>query len=338
MKKFLSVRDVKQLPKDSDFYVMGLVSKFTRRKDRNDNPFWEMTISDTSGDLEGKVWPASSWRNTQGGDDFPIDPDNCGLRFEGSSVKVMGRTAEFRDQAQYNFNEISYLDQNEFPPRMFARRSPIKSEYLEDTFRDLIAEISHAPLREFVDAAFFKHGLWEKFKVWPAAVTLHHAYTGGLLEHSVSVAIGARDMARHYADFMIPVNMDLVIAGALLHDIGKLEAYTINPVPQVTPTGNAIEHITLGYSMFMRLAEAEHLDSGLTLALGHILVSHHGKREYGSPVLPVTPEAFIVNAADDADFKLSYWKAQIDALNIQSEVTDYLPAIDRRLWRGIAPK
>ena len=228
MKKFLSVRDVKQLPKDSDFYVMGLVSKFTRRKDRNDNPFWEMTISDTSGDLEGKVWPA--------------------------------------------------------------------------------------------------------------AVTLHHAYTGGLLEHSVSVAIGARDMARHYADFMIPVNMDLVIAGALLHDIGKLEAYTINPVPQVTPTGNAIEHITLGYSMFMRLAEAEHLDSGLTLALGHILVSHHGKREYGSPVLPVTPEAFIVNAADDADFKLSYWKAQIDALNIQSEVTDYLPAIDRRLWRGIAPK
>lgn len=335
MKSFLSIREVKQLPKNSDFTVMGVVSKFTRRKDRNDNPFWEMTISDSSGDIDGKVWQASSWRNTQGGDNFPIDPDNCGLRFEGSSVKAEGIIAEFREQVQYNFNEICYLDQTDYPPRMFARRSPVKSDFLEDTFLSLIAQISHNKLRDFVDAVFFRHGLWEKFKIWPAAVTLHHAYTGGLLEHSVSVALGARDMARHYADFKIPVSIDLVIAGALLHDIGKLEAYTINPAPQVTPAGSTVEHITLGYAMFTKLAEAEKLDKNIAMALGHILVSHHGMREYGSPVTPVTPEAFIVNAADDADFKLSYWKSQIDALNNDTDFTDYLPAIDRRLWRGI---
>ena len=81
---------------------------------------------------------------------------------------------------------------------------------------------------------FFTRGLGDKFKVWPAAVTLHHAYTGGLLEHSVSVALGARDTAKHYEEFKIPVDMDLVIAGALLHDIGKIESYTIAPVPQIT--------------------------------------------------------------------------------------------------------
>lgn len=334
MKSILSVKEVKQLPKNSEFSVMGVISKFTRRRDRNDNPFWEMTISDPSGDMDGKVWQAS-WRNTQGGDNFPIDPDNCGLKFEGSSVKVEGIIAEFREQIQYNLNSISYLDQTDYPPKMFARHSPVKSEVLENMFISLIAEISHKKLRDFVDAVFFRHGLWEKFKVWPAAVTLHHAYTGGLLEHSVSVAIGARDMARHYADFKIPVNMDLVIAGSLLHDIGKLEAYTINPTPQVTISGGVVEHITLGYAMFTKFAEAEKLDKNIALALGHILISHHGMRDYGSPVVPVTPEAFIISAADDVDFKLSYWKTQIEALNSDTDVTDYLPAIDRRLWRGI---
>lgn len=337
MKNFLNIREIKQLPKNSEFETMGLVSKFIRRKDRNDNPFWEITVSDSSGDIDGKVWQASGWRNTQGGDDFPIDPDNCGLKFEGASVKIHGNIAEFREQVQYNFTEISYLDQNDYPPKMFTRHSPVKAEILEELFMHLIAEISHEPLRNFVEAVFFKHGLWEKFKIWPAAVTLHHAYTGGLLEHSVSVAIGARDMAEHYETFTIPVNIDLIIAGSLLHDIGKLEAYSVNPAPQVTISGSAIEHIALGYGMFRRFAEIEGLDEDIAKALGHIIVSHHGKREYGSPVLPITPEAFIVSAADNVDFSLNYWKSQMDALNSDTDVTDYLPAIDRRLWRGINP-
>ena len=338
MKKILNVREVKQLPKNSDFNVMGIVSKLTRRKDRNDNPFWDMTLSDSTGDLEGKVWAASIWWNTQGGDKFPIDPDNCGLRFEGAAIELEGKIAEYREQIQYNFNGVYYLDQTDYPPHMFTRHSPVKPEQLETAFKSLIAEIRNEDLRNFVDAVFFRHGLWDKFRVWPAAVSLHHAYTGGLLEHSVSVATGAKDIAKHYSDFDIPVNMDIVIAGALLHDIGKTEAYSIAPVPQMTVAGNVIEHIALGYSMFMKYAELEHLDSDTILALAHILISHHGRREYGSPALPATPEAMIVNAADDLDFRLSYWKYQIDALNNQSDITDFLPLIERRLWRGINTK
>ena len=315
---------------------MGVISNFTRRRDRNNSPFWEITLSDPSGDIDGKVWQASGWRNSQGGDDFSIDPDNCGIKFEGASVKIDGLVAEFREQLQYNFTAISYLDQINFPPKMFARRSPIKVEILEDLFNKLIQQISNQNLRDFVNAVFFKHGLWQKFKVWPAAVTMHHAYSGGLLEHSVSVAIGAMDLARHYSVFKIPVNMDLVIAGALLHDIGKLDAYDFNAVPQVTTAGTVIEHIMLGYAAFMKFADAEGLDPNITNAIGHIIASHHGRREFGSPVLPATPEAFIVSAADDVDFKLAYWKSQVDGLNSDTEVTDYLPAIDRRLWRGIA--
>ncbi len=106
MKRFLNIKDVKLLPVNSDFCVKGAVSKLIRRVDRNNNPFWDITISDASGDLDGKIWNLAAWWNTQAGDKFPIDPDNCGLRFEGSSVEIEGHIAEFRDLLQYNFNSI----------------------------------------------------------------------------------------------------------------------------------------------------------------------------------------------------------------------------------------
>ena len=338
MKNYLSIKEVKQLPQNSEFKVMGIVSRFTRRRDRNNNPFWELSLTDTTGEIDGKVWPLSIWWNTQGGEKFPIDPDNCGLKFEGSSVGVYGVIGEFREQLQYNFDSVYYLDQKEYPPHMFTRCSPLSFEFLESSFRNHIASIKYQPLQDFVNALFFRHGIWEKFHVWPAAVSLHHAYTHGLLEHSVSVANGAVGMSKHYADFGIPVNMDLVIAGSLLHDIGKTEAYSMFPSPTFRTAGNVIEHISLGYYMFMHCAELEKLEDDITMALAHIILSHHGKREYGSPVLPATPEAMVVSAADDIDFKLCYWKLQMDSLPPGAELTDNIAMVDRKLWKGIEPR
>ncbi len=330
------IKDVKQLPKNSDFSTVGIVTRISTRTDRNGNIFWDVALCDQSGDIEGKAWSTTSWWNHQGGDKFMIDPDNCGFKIEGLTAGIIGRVGDFRDQLQYNFNEIYILDQNIYPPKNYTKRSPLKQEFLESTFKNLIDEISSDALRTFLNNVFFKRGLWEQYSTWPAAVLLHHAYSGGLLEHSLSVAIGARDMARHYEEFKVPVDVDVVIAGALLHDIGKIESYTAEPAPTMKTQGNVIEHIILGYGMFMRYAELENLDKKIALAIAHIIISHHGRKEFGSPVLPETPEAFIVSAADDVDFKLSYWKSQMESLNPQSEVTEYLPMIDRRLWRGVS--
>ena len=334
-KKILTIREVKQLPVDAEFNVMGVASRLSRRVDRNNNPFWEMTLSDQSGDLDGKIWTNSTWINRQGGDSFPIDPDNCGLKFEGKSIGIVGKVGQFRDLIQYNFNEVYYLDQEQIPPRKFIKSSPVDSAYLEDCFRDLIAQVNHKVIHDFLLSVFFtKYNLWEKFKIWPAATVLHHAYIGGLLEHSVSVALGARDMAKHYEAFKVPVNQNIVLAGALLHDIGKLESYSVDITTKNTVKGNVMDHIILGSNMFLKFAESENLDENITNSIAHIIVSHHGLREFGSPVLPATPEAMIVSAADDLDFKLNYWKTQIEAMGNQSEFTDFLTFIDRRLWRG----
>ncbi|MBR1672691.1 MAG: HD domain-containing protein [Fretibacterium sp.] len=335
-KKNLTVREVRQLPKDSSFSVLGVVSRLIRKKDRNDKPFWDIALTDGSGELEGKIWSNSNWWSLQGGERFPIDPlDEKGPNFEGATVGLQGKVVEFRDQAQYNFNDVYYVDQEKYPPHGFVRRSPLTDERMEADFRALIAEVRD-PLKTFLENVFFKHGLWKEFKTWPAAVSLHHAYVGGLLEHSLSVAEGARALVEHYLSQGMTVDRDLVVAGALLHDLGKLEAYALTPVPQMTVQGNVLEHIVMGYHRLMTLAAQEGLDQNVALALGHIIVSHHGRREYGSPVLPATPEAMIVSAVDDLDFKLSFWRSQIEGLDARHVLTDYLPLLERRLWRGIA--
>jgi len=330
----MNIKSVKQLPKNFDFQTVGIITRTSTRTDRNGNIFWDIAISDQSGDLEGKAWGNSSWYNNQGGDSFIIDPENCGFKFEGLTAGIIGHIGDFKDQLQYNFNEIYILDQNKYPPKNYTKRSPISQEVLEKMFKDLINEISNEEIKNFLNAVFFKYNLWEKYSIWPAAVLLHHAYSGGLLEHSISVAIGAKDMAKHYKDFKSPVDMDILIAGALLHDIGKIEAYNASPAPSMQVAGNVIEHIFLGYGMFMKFAEKENLSENIKLAIAHIIISHHGRKEFGSPILPGTPEAFIVSAVDDVDFKISYWKNQIENLPQQNDVTDYLTMIERRLWRG----
>ena len=155
--KLSNIREVKQLPKNSEFSILCVITKLTRRLDRNDNPFWDITVADATGDMEGKAWYNASWFNHQAGDRFPIDPDNCGFPLETLSFGIVGTIADYKGQVQYTFNELYVLDQNKYPPQKFARRSPVQQEFLESTFKDLVNEISYKPLQNFVNAVFFKH-------------------------------------------------------------------------------------------------------------------------------------------------------------------------------------
>ena len=100
-KKNMTIREVRQLPRDSSFSVLGVVSRLTRKKDRNDKPFWDMALTDGSGELEGKIWSNANWWNLQSGERIPLDPmDGNGPIFEGATVGLQGKVAEFRDQLQ----------------------------------------------------------------------------------------------------------------------------------------------------------------------------------------------------------------------------------------------
>jgi 3'-5' exoribonuclease len=192
-------------------------------------------------------------------------------------------------------------------------------------------------LKGFLDFVFDTKKYWDKYKEWPAAVTHHHAYVGGLLEHSVATTRAANCIAKTYRALGMKIDVDLVTAGSLLHDIGKLEAYTLNPAPNMVTAGNIIDHVALGYRILSELTAEYGLDKSdqkLSLALAHIVLSHHGSKEFGSPVLPATPEALVVAAADELDFKLFCWQETVSALEEDKEITDFHFAMQRRFWKG----
>jgi 3'-5' exoribonuclease len=342
-KRRMSTLEIKKLPRDSTFYVLGVVSRFAQRKDKNDNPFWDIALMDGEGQIEGKIWGNSEWWNISGDVKYKIDPatDEISKNLDGKTVGVQGKIVEFRDQNQCNFNAVYYVDQDKYPPHGFVRRSPFLVEEMEDVFLALL-ETCGQPMRGFLEYVFFERDIWKAYSTWPAAVSMHHAYVGGLLEHSLAVANSAAGMAQSYKDALY-IDLDVVIAGALLHDLGKLESYRLAPAPEVTVEGNVVDHIVLGYHRFMTLTDeyrskvnANGTDvpsENQMLAIGHILVSHHGIREYGSPVLPSTPEALIVSAAVELDFKLFCWKEHTSQLEGGREVTEFVPSVQRRFWK-----
>lgn len=337
-KKRLTVEETRRLSKDSAFSLLGVVSRLVRKKDRNDNPFWDISVMDGTGQIDGKIWGNSEWWRLRGEERTRLDPlaDDEVLNLEGCTAGLQGKVVEFRDQNQYNFNVVYLVDQDKYPAHGFVRRSPFSDEAMEAEFRSLV-EGCGEPVRGFLERIFFERGIWREFRAWPAAVSVHHAYVGGLLEHSLSVARAAVALARGYVESGVPMDVDVVVAGSLLHDLGKLESYRLSPTPQVTLPGNVVDHIVLGYHRFMSLAEEAGFDRDRALAIGHILVSHHGSREFGSPVLPATAEAMIVSAADELDFKLYCWREQIAQLDAARDVTDFVPTLQRRLWRGAPP-
>ena len=351
-KRRISTLEVKRLPKDATFYILGVVSRFAQRKDKNDNPFWDIALMDGEGQVEGKIWGNSDWWNYSGDVKYKVDPtvDETVKNLEGKTVGLQGKIVEFREQNQCNFNAVYYVDQDKYPPHGFVRRSPVPLDEMEGVFLNLL-EACGQPMKGFLEYIFFERDIWKVYSTWPAAVSLHHAYVNGLLEHALAVANSALSMAQSYSRAFY-IDLDVVIAGALLHDLGKLESYRMSPAPDVTVEGNVVDHIVLGYHRLMtlvneyreKMSAIEANAKGTTvpsdnrvLAMGHILVSHHGTREFGSPVLPATPEALIVSVADELDFKLFCWKEHTSQLEGGKEVTEFVPPVQRRFWKGCTP-
>ncbi len=169
----------------------------------------------------------------------------------------------------------------------------------------------------------------EKLRIWPAAQTVHHAYRGGLLEHILSVARSALTLGAAYG-----ADQDLLTAGALLHDIGKLEELEYDRATSYTREGNLVGHVTLGTMMVRAAVDAmPDFPDVLRTQIEHLIVSHHGHKEFGAPVEPMTIEAMILSAADDLDAKINQVRQAL-AEDGEGEFTAYHSRLGRVLWRG----
>lgn len=236
-----------------------------------------VVLTDGQDDLQGQEW---DWG------DKNIPPKNI-------TVDVTGTISEYMGKKQI---KLSTIKRSDAPISDFAPQGDVNVDDYITTYRTLIDTIENEEASSIVHNIVTDH--FEDFKTLPAAKGVHHAFVSGLLKHSVDVTLKARAIAK----FIKEVNMDLVTAGALIHDIGKIKTYELQgALIEMTDQGQYMEHLVLGATMVEKYRTEA--NTNIVDLLQHIIASHHGKLEYGSPVTPRFLEAWIVNYADGIDAK-----------------------------------
>lgn len=245
-------------------------------------------LKDTTGSIEGRVWEH-------------VD-ELEGLFERGDIVSVQSKTKIYQDKLQLHITDIRKLDNDlavceieHFYPCGDTSRSHLEEEYSE-----IISGIGNTYLKKLFALLNEDRLLRDKFLAYPASTGVHHVYVGGLLEHSLSVA----KMGMAVASF-IGGDRDIIITGSMLHDIGKIQELEITRGFRFTDRGRLLGHITLGVMIVEELiGRIDGFPQELTDILTHIVISHHGLEEWGSPKKPMFPEALIVHHLDNLDSKV----------------------------------
>jgi 3'-5' exoribonuclease len=250
----------------------------------------------------------------------------------GDFVKVQGRTELFNGRLQLVIENIRRVNPDQDRGQGFREEDCVLSapRPVEEMWKELDELLLHVRdpfVRELLQRITAEHAA--KLRIWPAALTVHHAYRSGFLEHILSVARSALTLGAAYG-----ANQDLLTAGALLHDIGKLEELEYDRSTSYTREGNLVGHVTLGVMMARAtMAAIPDFPDVLRAQIEHLIVSHHGHKEFGAPVEPMTIEAMILSAADDLDAKINQVKQAL-AEDGEGEFTAYHSRLGRVLWRG----
>jgi 3'-5' exoribonuclease len=288
------------------------------RQGRTGDLFISLTLQDKTGLIKGRIFNEAARLR----DEFE----------NGDFVKVQGRTDLYNGRVQLIVERIRRINPDQDRQQGFREDDCVlcAARPVEDMWQELHTLIAHVQdpfIRELLTRTAAQHT--EKLRSWPAAQTVHHAYRGGFLEHVLSVTRSALTLGTAYG-----ANKDLLTAGALLHDIGKLEELNYDRATTYSREGNLVGHVTLGVIMARETMNAiPDFPGVLRTQIEHMIVSHHGHKEFGAPVEPMTIEAIILSAADDLDAKINQVRAAL-AEDGEGEFTAYHSRLGRVLWRG----
>ncbi len=269
----------------------ALLSRKERRQDRNGNSFLDLELTDASASISGKVWSDSP----------ALEGDYDAHDF----VKVQGSVKDYKGRLQiilHRCRRTSDADgEHGFDPALLVPTTAEDIGELYDRLERLLQErVQHPLMRRLALETLATHG--RELREHPAAKSIHHAYRGGLLEHVVSMAELAIKAAEHYPR----LDSDQLLLGVLFHDLGKLRELGAMPANEYTRDGRLIGHIVMGRDLLrQRCAAIEGFPEELQVHLEHLVLSHHGELEFGSPVLPMTPEALTLAFIDNLDSKLN---------------------------------
>ncbi|MBU0699156.1 MAG: HD domain-containing protein [Proteobacteria bacterium] len=274
--------------KPGDFIddIFVLAEKTVAQK-RDGNKYLNIILADKTGSIKGVVWDN-------------VDRIAAGLS-SGDVVGVQATVNEYKGTAQLVIKNMTAGPAEAVDPAEFLPATRLDIENMFERFLKIAASLKDGHLKALLDAFLSDEEFVRKFKTAPAAKKMHHAYLGGLLEHTLSMATLAEKIAGHYSG----IDRDLLIAGAMLHDIGKTRELEYTFKIDYSDQGRLLSHIVIGLEMIeAKLSKIIGFPEERKLLLKHMIVSHHGTQEFGSPEPPKTVEAVLLNYIDEMDSKV----------------------------------
>ena len=315
MKKYIFVKDITKEHMDiSDLFI---VTKKGVYSTKNNTKYMSIGLRDATGVIEGKVWERV--------DELQDTFDKNDL------VYVKSKSRFYQEKPQLNISDIKRINEiltlNEM--KAFLPEGQRGNDMVREEFMGLVDSIQSSSIRSLFSNLTERSGLAEKFYSYPASIGVHHVYLGGLLEHSVAVAQMAKEAVKFCGG-----NLDVVIAGSLFHDIGKIDEMEIKGAFRYSDKGRLLGHIALGVVIFEALVkEVKDFSPQISDILKHIIISHHGVEEWGSPRKPMTIEALIVHYIDNLDAKVMGVKEHMKE-NMEDELwTTYHRLYESRFYK-----
>ena len=288
-------------------------------------PYLALTLGDRSGQLEAKMWDnVEDVLNAFEQDDF---------------LKIKGLVNKYKNRFQLTIHKLRKLGEAEIEFSDYLPKTTKNIDELWQTLTDFVGSFQNLHLKLLVQSFMSDPEIAAAYRNAPAAKTLHHAYIGGLLDHVVSLFRSCDLISRNYPQ----IDRDLLLTGAFLHDIGKIHELTYNRSFSYSTRGQLLGHMIIELEMLQaKLALVSDFPAELKTLLEHLIISHHGEYEFGSPKLPMFPEALLLHYMDDLDSKMEAMRAHFEReADLESPWTSYNASLGRPLLNSakfLAPR
>ena len=291
--------------------------KEIRTSSRSGKSWLELDLVDRTGRISAKMW-----------DNFAV----IAVTFERDDVvQVRGRVKLFNGQKELTLEQIIPAVERDYDLSDFLAHTKYNVETLYAGLRSAVAGMKNPWLKRLLVSVVDDPVIAPKLKSAPAAMTMHHAFIGGLLEHIVSLVGLGRTIAEHYPE----LDADLLLTGIVLHDIGKIDELCYGRGIDYTTQGRLLGHISIGAAMVREKIRAiPDFPAPLAMLVEHMILSHHGSYEFGSPSLPQTREAVALHFLDDMDSKMGAIRATLESPEGNDDWTARNPSLRRSLLRA----
>ena len=316
MEKKIFVKDLEVKESVNSAFMVKYIALMEAKDGKN---YLNVILTDKTGDIEARKWNDAE--------------DILNTIKKGDFVVVDGKVNYYQNRFQIIIKSITKIDAEGMNELDFIASSKTPPDEMFDSLIQIVEEVTDVYIKDLLKMVLFDSEIQKRVKKWSAAKTVHHAYQGGLLEHILSCAKLAKTLADHYG-----ANFNYVIAGAILHDIGKIYELSDGPMIEYTEEGKLVGHIVKAAELIDRFTyKIQNFPFQVKLHLKHIVLSHHGEIAYGAVQLPMTSEAFLVHFIDLIDSKMNSVMQAKRSDQLAGHWSGYIKHLDRMIFKDELP-